>query len=114
PSDPDTLIATTEQGPAVSTDGGQSFTPIPAAPLLQLISWTEDSVLVGVAPDGATYSSDDEGQSWQQRATVEGRPEALAAVGQRIFVALAGGTVVRSTDGGLAYETIYTEDPEDS
>ena len=113
PSDPDTLIATTEQGPAVSTDGGRSFTPIAGAPLLQLISWTEESVLVGVAPDGATYVSDDEGQSWQQRANVEGQPEALTAVGQRIFVALTGGTVVRSTDSG-AYTIIHSEAPEDS
>jgi len=109
PSDPDTLVATTEQGLALSTDGGRSFAPMEAAPLLQLVSWTDDSVLVGVAPDGATYVSDDDGQSWQQRASLQGRPEALTAVGRQVFVALAGGTVVRSTDGGASYSTMYAE-----
>ncbi|MDQ3105349.1 MAG: exo-alpha-sialidase, partial [Actinomycetota bacterium] len=110
PSDPDTLIATTEQGLALSTDGGRSFAPMEGAPLLQLVSWTDDSVLVGAAPDGATYVSDDGGQSWQQRASVEGQPEALTAAGSQVFVALAGGTVVRSTDAGASYTTMYTED----
>ncbi len=110
PSDPDTLVATTEQGPARSTDGGRSFSPMPGAPLLQLVNWTDDSLLVGIAPDGATYISDDDGQSWQQRASVEGQPEALTAAGRQVYVALAGGTVVRSTDGGASYSTMYEED----
>ena len=110
PSDPDTLVATTEQGLALSTDGGRSFAPMEGAPLLQLVSWTDDAVLVGVAPDGATFLSDDEGQSWQQRASVEGQPEALTAVGRQVFVALVGGTVVRSTDGGASFSTMYTGD----
>lgn len=109
PSDPDTLLATTEQGLARSTDGGRSFSPVPAAPLLLLVSWTDDSLLVGIAPDGATYVSDDDGQSWQQRASVEGQPEALTAVGRQVYVALAGGTVLRSTDAGANYTTMYAE-----
>lgn len=110
PSDPDTLVATTEQGLALSTDGGRSFAPMTDAPLLQLVSWTNGSTLVGVTPDGATYVSDDDGQSWQQRASVEGQPEALTALGRKVFVALAGGTVVRSTDGGASYSIMYAED----
>ena len=110
PSDPDTLVATTEQGLALSTDGGRSFAPMEGAPLLQLVSWTDDSTLVGVAPDGTTYVSDDDGQSWRQRASLQGPPEALTAVGRQVFVALTGGRVVRSTDGGASYTTMYTED----
>lgn len=107
PSDPDSLVATTEQGLAVSTDGGQSFSLVPSAPPLQLVSWTADSTLVGVAPDGATYVSDDEGKTWQQGGDAGGRPEAMTADDRRVFVALAGGTVVRSTDQGRSYETMY-------
>ncbi len=110
PADPDTMVATTEQGLALSTDGGRSFAPMEGAPLLQLVSWTDDSVLVGVAPDGATYLSNDDGESWQQRASVEGQPEALTAVGREVFVALAGGTVVRSTDAGASFSTMYAGD----
>lgn len=110
PTDPDTLLATTEQGLARSTDGGRSFSILPQAPLLQLVSWTDDSVLIGLAPDGATYVSDDDGQSWQQRASVDGQPEAMTADDRQVYVALAGGTVVRSTDGGASYTTMYAAD----
>jgi len=110
PADPDIMVATTEQGLAISTDGGRSFAPMEGAPLLQLVSWTDDSTLVGVAPDGTTYVSDDDGQSWRQRASLQGPPEALTAVGRQVFVALTGGRVVRSTDGGASYTTMYTED----
>jgi photosystem II stability/assembly factor-like uncharacterized protein len=110
PADPDIMVATTEQGLAISTDGGRSFAPMEGAPLLQLVSWTDDSTLVGVASDGTTYVSDDDGQSWRQRASLQGPPEALTAVGRQVFVALTGGRVVRSTDGGASYTTMYTED----
>lgn len=109
PTDPDMLVATTEQGPSLSSDGGRSFAITSDAPLLLLVSWTEGGALVGVAPDGTTYRSDDNGLSWQQQATVDGQPEALTAVGDQVFVALAGRTVVRSTDGGATYSTMYTE-----
>jgi len=42
--------------------------------------------------------------------SVEGQPEALTAVGRQVFVALAGGTVVRSTDAGASFSTMYAGD----
>lgn len=102
--------ATTEHGPALSTDGGRSFARCRTP---RCCSWSAGptTALTGIArPDGATYHSDDDGRSWQQRASIAGQPEAMTATGRRVFVALAGGTLAKSTDGGASYSTMYSED----
>src|SRR5699024_10679486 len=39
PESPDVMVATTQDGPARSTDGGRTFEVLPSAPLLVLVSW---------------------------------------------------------------------------
>lgn len=104
PENPDGLLATTEQGLARSTDGGRSFSLLPGAPLLLLVSWPLDGQVSGVAPDGTVWQSSDGGTTWQQRGQVPGQPEAMTASEDTIFVAVTGGTVVRSDDGGVSFE----------
>ncbi len=107
PADADHVVATTDKGPAVSTDGGATFDPIAGAPLLALLAWAPTS-LYGVAPDGVVHTSIDGGSTWQVAGSVPGRPAALDADAGRVVV-LAGDTVVESTDGGVSFIPRITE-----
>ena len=106
PDDPNTMLATTEQGLARSTDGGQTFRLFDDAPLLQLVTWPDAGRLVGVAPDGNVHASDDGGATWDQRGSVGGAPEALTTDGEVVHVAVGGG-IVTSPDGGRTFRTRY-------
>lgn len=106
PEDPQTLLATTQQGPARSTDGGRSFALVAGAPLLQLVAWTDTGTLVGVHPEGTVHVSSDGGATWQQRGSVDGAPQALTATVDEVFVAVADG-IVASSDGGRTFQTRY-------
>jgi photosystem II stability/assembly factor-like uncharacterized protein len=101
PTDAETVIGTTEQGPVSSDDGGTTFTPLADAPLLALLSWTP-SHLYGVTPDGALHTSTDEGATWDEAGTVPGQPAAIAAQGKHVVV-LAGDTIFESTNGGANF-----------
>jgi hypothetical protein len=105
PSDPNVLVATTEQGLLRSDDGGRSFNSTPA-PLLLLISWADDGTLVGVTPDGVLQVSGDKGSTWQQRGALDGSPEALQAINKDDIYAAAGGAVLASTDGGRTFTVL--------
>lgn len=103
PKQPLILIATTEQGPAVSTDGGVTFSSVPAAPLLLLVDWAADNTLVGLGPDGTVYRSTDRGTSWEKRGKLNGTPEALFAEDADTMYAAANAKVWTSTDGGRTF-----------
>ncbi len=106
PKDPQTLLVTTQQGLARSTDGGRSFQLVPDAPLLQRVTWPDTGGLVGVTPEGIVQVSDDGGTTWSPRGSVGGAPEALTASGEQVHVAV-GGTIVSSDDGGRTFRTRY-------
>ncbi len=109
PTDPDVILATTEQGLARSADGARSFGLVSGAPLLLLVSWAEDGTIVGVGPEGGVHVSSDEGATWQQRGTLDGPPEALAARSQDEIYAAAGGAVLVSTNGGRDFTIRYQD-----
>lgn len=104
PDDPDILLATTQQGPARSTDGGRTFSPINGAPMLALLDWPDAKRLIGVAPDGSVHTSRDGGKSWEKVGTVPGQPAAMTTHGTSdVYVATDAG-IHRSTDGGKTFE----------
>jgi photosystem II stability/assembly factor-like uncharacterized protein len=105
-TDPDVILATTEQGLARSTDGGTTFDVTPGAPLLQLVSWPDGELVVGVAPDGTVHVSEDGGASWTERGSVGEQPQALVADGDDIYVALDG-ALLASNDGGTTFKARY-------
>lgn len=107
--DPDVLLATTEQGLARSEDGGETYTAVPGAPLLQLVSWAEDGTIIGAAPDGTVHASTDGGQSWQQRGTLDAVPHALTATSSSDVFAAVDGAILASTDGGRSFDVRYRE-----
>ncbi len=101
PTDAQTVIGTTEQGPVSSNDGGTTFAPLADAPLLALLSWTPTH-LYGVTPDGTLHTSTDQGATWDEVGTVPGQPAAIAAQDKHVVV-LAGDTIFESTDGGANF-----------
>ena len=102
PAQPRTVVATTQKGPVRSTDGGTTFTPIPDAPLVAFLAWT-NRTLYGLAPDGTLQASTDGGTTWEARGNAgSGQPGALAADGDTV-VALTGSVVTQSTDGGATF-----------
>lgn len=101
PTQPSRAIATTQTGPVLSDDAGGTWAPLPGAPVVAFVGWT-DGTFIGVAPDGTVHVSTDDGATWQARANVGGQPAALAVDGERIAV-LVGPTVRESTDGGATF-----------
>lgn len=103
PSTPGEVIATTEQGPARSTDGGRTFTPIDNAPTLVFLDWPSTDRLVGVGPNGALHISDDGGATWAEQGQVPGSPHAIVTHGEsEVYVATEGG-IHHSTDDGRTF-----------
>ncbi|MGH3432588.1 MAG: F510_1955 family glycosylhydrolase [Thermocrispum sp.] len=103
PDDSDVVLATMQQGPARSTDGGRTFAAIDGAPLLVLLDWPSEKRLVGVAPDGAVHTSADGGKNWTKGGSVPGQPAALTTHGKaEVYVATESG-IHHSTDGGKTF-----------
>lgn len=108
PQDPQTLLATTQQDLARSTDGGRSFLLLAGAPRLLLVTWTDTGDLIGIAPDGTVHVSGDGGGTWSHRGSAQGKPEALTSSGNQIYAAV-GGKIVSSNDGGRTFQTWYAD-----
>ena len=113
PADPDTLLATTEQGVVRSTDGGRAWTPIPGAPTLVVLTWAGPGQLYGVSPDGTVQRSEDGGTTWDGRGSVGGQPEAMAVDvrggKETLYVAATDRGIVASADQGRTFTTRYSE-----
>lgn len=107
PEEPGSVLATTEQGLVASADDARSFEPVPGAPVLVVVEWTQEGVVLGVDPQGAVHVSQDSGASWEQRGSAGGQPAALAAQGRQVFVATADGRILESGDGGRTFAVRY-------
>ena len=103
PESAEVILATTEQGLSRSEDGGRTFRLVQNAPVLLLVSWSDDGTIVGLDPDGTVYTSAGDGAAWEARARLDGSPEALIAISQAEIYAAAGGAVLASTDGGESF-----------
>lgn len=110
PADPQVLLATTEQGLAVSSDGGRTFTAVAAAPALAVLAWQQADRLYGVDPSGQVHTSPDGGRTWGKRGSLGGEPEALAVHGKELFAAATGRGILASADGGRTWTVRYSDD----
>lgn len=109
PAEPEVLLATTEKGLVRSDDGGRTFAALPAAPVLAVLAWQKPDEAFGVDPSGTVYASSDSGRSWEERGTVGGEPEALAAHEEDLYAAATGRGVLASSDGGRTWTVRYRE-----
>lgn len=113
PANKDRIVATAEQGPVVSDDGGRSWTALAGAPPLVVLSW-EGTGLFGVDTTGGIHRSDDAGLTWMAEGSVGGEPEALTVDARdgrvSVYVAVAGKGIVASRDGGETFAIRYTEE----
>ncbi|GAB2681182.1 F510_1955 family glycosylhydrolase [Thalassiella azotivora] len=98
PDSSSVVLATTGGGVVRSTDGGASFTPVSAAPVLYLVAWADAHRAWGVDPDGGLHLSQDAGLTWQQRGTVGSPPQAMTADAEGVVVATQT-AIVRSANG---------------
>ncbi len=99
PRDPQVLLATMERGPALSTDGGRTFTTIESAPVMIFVGWAQDGTLAGVTPDGTVFTAAEPDGEWTERAALDGQPEAFTVQSAETIYAATGGSVLVSTDG---------------
>jgi len=99
PANPDTIYATTEKGLAVSSDDAATFTILPQAPALYLLSANSlTNALAGIDTTGAVWTQDDT-DTWVRGGTVSGTPQAVAVSGDRLYVADDRGIVFSDDDG---------------
>ena len=113
PADPDTVLATTQDGLVRSTDGGRQWQRAAGAPALVVLAWAGEGQLYGVAPDGSVARSADGGVTWAERGSVGGRPEAITLDVRdgtaTLYVAASDRGILVSTDGGATFTTRYSE-----
>jgi BNR/Asp-box repeat protein len=102
PSDPRRWVGSTERGLFVSRDAGGSWRPNDPIPNVRL-AWAEGSDLYRIDPGGPVKVSTDGGETWEDRGTTGGEPQAMTVDGETLYVALIDGTVKRSTDGGQSF-----------
>jgi hypothetical protein len=102
PSDPRRWVGSTEQGLFVSHDAGASWRPSDPIPNVRF-AWAESGELYRIDPGGPVKVSTDGGETWEDRGTTGGEPQAMTADGETLYVALIDGTVKRSTDGGQTF-----------
>ncbi|HEX5568452.1 MAG TPA: exo-alpha-sialidase [Streptomyces sp.] len=103
PTDPDTVLATTQGGVARSTDGGETFADGDGR-VLAYLSWAEQEALYGIDLDGVLHRSTDGGKNWAKAGTVPGgQPQALTAVGSDHVLAATADGVYESEDGGKTF-----------
>jgi photosystem II stability/assembly factor-like uncharacterized protein len=107
PTEPETILVTAQEGPALSTDGGSTFRRVADAPIVFLVSWADDGTIVALTPDGDVYTSADQGVKWVGRGSIGGAPEALTAVSRTEIYAASQGKVLASRDGGDTFTTLH-------
>lgn len=103
PTDPGTVIATTAEGPALSTDGGRSFALLENAPLLMLVSWDTQGTVTALDPGGTAYTSKD-ATSFVRAGSLGAQPEALHTDDEGHVYASVEGGLWRSTDGARTFD----------
>jgi hypothetical protein len=104
PGDAARWIASTERGTFGSDDAGRTWRQRDAIPNVRF-SWPESGQLYRIDPGGPVKVSADGGQTWEDRGTTGGEPQALTVDDDgTVYVALIDGTVTVSSDGGRTFK----------
>ena len=103
PTNPDVILAATQQGVVRSTDGGRTFTAAAGSPRLTLLDWYDGDIVIGVGPDGIVHASGDSAVTWTARGRISGTPAALTTKGSEVYIATES-AIHASTDSGSTFK----------
>ncbi|MCG5466595.1 glycosyl hydrolase [Micromonospora sp. MED01] len=108
PGQPDSLLATAEQGLQRSVDGGRTWAAAGGRAFV-LLHWAGRDRLLGIAADGQILVSHDAAVSWSGTGGhVPDAPAAFTTHGDLLFVATRDGRVLRSGDAGATWQPMQT------
>jgi hypothetical protein len=108
PADANHWAVSTEQGTFVSTNGGQSWRPRDTTFGARLI-WPSEDSLFSIDRNGMIRVSKDGGRSFEDVGEVGGLPsEVTSGRKNELVVAVIGGKLRRSRDGGKTWSTAAT------
>lgn len=107
PLNPDFIMGTGPEGLVRSLDGGRTWDPVQAEPMV-FLHWSNNGLLRGVGPNGEIYVNYDEGVTWEPAVeTVEASPTAFTAVGDELFLATDDGRILSSADWGWSWDEAF-------
>lgn len=107
PIDPDFIIGTGPGGLLRSLDGGLTWEPVQAEPMV-LLHWSNNGLLRGVGPNGEIYANFDQGATWEPAMeTVGATPVAFTAAGDELFLATDDGRILKSDDWGWSWQETF-------
>jgi hypothetical protein len=102
PGDADRAVAAGRGGLHLTVDGGRRWRGLPGKP--GLLDWTKAG-LYSIDRDGIVRVARYNLQRFDRAGRVGGEPAALhAADSRRLYVALHGGAIKRSADGGISWQ----------
>lgn len=101
PTDPETVVASAEDGLLRSLDGGRTWRPVDDTPPSHLV-WTAGGLL-RLGTDGTVRQAKELGQRAAEVGELPVPPAAATASGDVLLVAADDGSVVRSADGGRTW-----------
>jgi photosystem II stability/assembly factor-like uncharacterized protein len=108
PGDSKRWAATSESGIFVSVDEGKTWRQRDPTPNVRL-AWHESGELFRIDPGGPVKVSTDGGETWQDRGSTGGEPQALAVDdGGALYAASLDGKVQKSEDGGKSWTPLVT------
>jgi photosystem II stability/assembly factor-like uncharacterized protein len=108
PENPERLIASTPQSVIGSADEGNTWRERDRIPNVRF-SWPEPGALYRIDPGGPVKFSSNAGQTWQDRGTTGGEPQAMFAdTADHLLVAVIDGTIKESDDGGRTWTDLVT------
>jgi hypothetical protein len=102
PADANRILASTEQGLALSEDDGKTWRPVEGD--IGLLAWPSPGRLYLVDAAGRVATSSRPGAEWRTVGGVGGQPVAfVASDDQELYAALPDGSVKLSRDGGASW-----------
>lgn len=107
PSDPDTLVAATEEQLYRSTDGGKTWRGVLDGTGIRL-EWPARGGIVRADKGGAVLRSTDRGTTWKQIGQVDGEPYKIVAQDDgKLLMALSDGAILESDDDGETWSDVF-------
>ena len=108
PGDSKRWVATSESGIFVSEDEGKTWRQRDPTPNVRL-AWHDSGELFRIDPGGPVKVSTDGGESWEDRGSTGGEPQALTVdQAGALYAATLDGKVQKSEDGGKTFTPLVT------